>query len=304
MSAKASLLRTALNATSLVAPRLAGRATFAVFTRPPGRARLRPDERGLLAEARTSLLTVNGKEVVTYAWGDGARPVLLVHGWQSRASRLSAFVTALRERGYSPVAFDAPAHGESDGATTTIIEFRDIIRQLHERHAAATGFEAVVAHSLGVLASLFALQGGVSTRRFVGIGGVADFDFVIDSFCAGLGLRERIRGALRGRIENALFPGDPGTWARFSAAYRPHELAAPVLLFHDESDDMVPAAQSRLLETAHRGRVRLVRTQGLGHRRILADPAVVTETVGFVTAAVDTETVTSRPGRSPVVPRS
>ncbi|WP_063775816.1 alpha/beta fold hydrolase [Streptomyces odonnellii] len=301
MSPTAALLRTALNTASYLAPGLAGRAALAVFRRPTGRARPRSDESEVMAAARTGRITVHGHRVVTYRWGDGTRPVLLVHGWSSRASRFARLVAALCEQGYSPVAFDAPGHGASEGRHTNIIELRAVIRQLHRDHGP---FEAVVAHSFGVLATFFALRDGVEARRVVGIGGVTEFGHILDGFRAGLGVRERVVDELRRRIERTLFPGEPELWPRFDATYRPEELDAAVLLFHDEHDDMVPLSQSRALVGAYEGRpgggARLVVTRGMGHRRILADPEVVADTVEFI-RAVQPATVpdTERPATVP-----
>ncbi|WP_411110901.1 alpha/beta hydrolase [Streptomyces sp. c-19] len=277
----APLIRTALNATARVAPGPAGRWAFHLFVRPLGRARVRPEERKLLDAARTGHLRIRGKGVVTYAWGDGRRPVLLVHGWSSRASRLTAFAEALLARGYSPVAFDAPGHGDSSGKASNIVEYREIIRELHARHG---DFDAVVAHSFGVLAGLFALRDGVRTARFVGLGGVGSFELLLAGFREGLGLDERVIRCMRDHVERRIAPDEPGIWGRFGADRDPGELGAPVLLFHDEGDDMVPSVQSRRLARAHGDRARLVVTQGLGHRRILSDPAVVAEAVEFLTA--------------------
>ncbi|MEV6249678.1 alpha/beta hydrolase [Streptomyces sp. NPDC051742] len=280
----APLIRTALNATARVAPGPAGRWAFHLFVRPLGRARVRPGERKLLDAARTGHLRIRGKDVVTYAWGDGRRPVLLVHGWSSRGSRLTAFAEALLARGYSPVAFDAPGHGGSSGQASNIVEYREIIRELHARHG---DFDAVVAHSFGVLAGLFALRDGVRTARFVGLGGVGSFELLLAGFREGLGLDERVIRCMRDHVERRIAPDEPGIWDRFGADRAPGELGAPVLLFHDEGDDMVPPAQSRLLARAHGDRARLVVTRGLGHRRILSDPAVVAEAVEFLTAPAE-----------------
>lgn len=277
----APLVRTTLNAAARVAPGPAGRLAFHLFVRPLGRARLKPGERDLFAAARTGRLRVRGKEVVTYAWGDGRRPVLLVHGWSSRASRLTAFAEQLIARGYSPVAFDAPGHGEAPGRASNILEYREVIRELHARHG---DFDAVVAHSFGALAALFALRDGVRTARFVGLGAVGSFDLLLAGFRAGLGVDERVIRCMRDHVERRLAPGEPGVWDRFGADRDPGELGAPVLLFHDEDDDMVPLAQARLLARAHGDRARLVVTRGLGHRRILTDPEVVAEAVEFATA--------------------
>ncbi|WP_329284814.1 alpha/beta hydrolase [Streptomyces sp. NBC_00691] len=277
----APLIRTALNVSARVAPGAAGRWAFRLFVRPLGRARPKPEEEALLAAARTGRLQVRGKDVVTYAWGDGRRPVLLVHGWSSRASRLGAFAEALLERGYSPVAFDVPGHGASPGRDSNIVEYREIIRQLHARHG---DFDAVVAHSFGALASLFALRDGVRTARFVGIGGVGSFDLLVKGFQSALGVDDRVLRCMRDHVERRVAPDEPGIWDRFGSDRAPEELGAPVLLFHDEDDDMVPLVHSRGLVRAHGDRARLVVTRGLGHRRILRDPRVIGEAVEFLTA--------------------
>ncbi len=67
---------------------------------------------------------------------------------------------------------------------------------------------------------------------------------------------------------------------------------------------MVSLSQSRLLLRAHGDRARLVATRGLGHRRILKDPAVVAEAVEFVTApAVETPGSEWRPAEPAVAAR-
>ncbi len=205
------LVSALLNLTSRVAPPLAGRAAFTLFRLPIVRAKLRPREQSVLDDAHRGTLTVRGKTVVTYQWGSGEHPVLLVHGWRSRASRFAGFVPALLERGYSPIAFDAPGHGESGGNTTTILEYRDIISQLSGEYGA---FEAVVAHSFGVVASFVALREGegVQARRLVAISGVCELEYLVDAFCALLRLGPRLNRELRARTERDLFPGEADIW--------------------------------------------------------------------------------------------
>ncbi|MFJ6349794.1 alpha/beta fold hydrolase [Streptomyces sp. NPDC092046] len=279
MHPKALLVRTALNASAHVAPGPTGRAVFHLFVRPLGRARVRPAEERLMGAARVDRIRVGRKEAVTYAWGDGERPVLLVHGWSSRASRLAAFAEALLARGYSPIAFDAPGNGDATGRASNILEYREIIRELHARHG---DFDAVVAHSFGVVASLFALRDGVRTRRFVGIAGVGSFGLLTAAFRAVSGFGERALAAMRRHVERQLAPEEPGVWGHFDASWRPEDLGAPLLLIHDETDDLVPLAHAHVIRKAHGARARLVVTQGLGHRQILTDPQVVAEAVEFV----------------------
>jgi pimeloyl-ACP methyl ester carboxylesterase len=281
MDATAAVARTALNGTALLSPRLAGKGALRLFRNPRGRGGLRPAERELMERAEVGEVEVHGSTVRTYRWGGGERPVLLVHGWESRASRLSAFAEALLERGYSPVAFDAPGHGESTGRTTTVLEYREVIAHLHAEYG---DFEAVVAHSLGAVAAFLALRQGVRAGRVCTIGGVVDFDYVVEAFCGGLGLRERVRAELRGRIERELFPGEPDIWNRFSVVHEPERVRVPILVLQDDEDRLVRPEQARRIVRAYPQQARLVTTSGLGHRRILGDPGVVGGVVDFVTA--------------------
>ncbi|MGW6979420.1 alpha/beta hydrolase [Streptomyces sp. NPDC054932] len=290
----ASLLSTTLNITARIAPGLAGPRAFALFVRPLGRARLRPEEAEVMARAERGRMVVHGTAVTTYRWGDGERPVLIVHGWSSRASRLAGFVEALRAQGRTVVAFDAPGHGESDGRASTILDYRAIIGRLQAEHG---DFSAVVAHSFGVLATFSMLHDGIRADRVVCIGGVADFDHLVDRFRAGLNLDEGVGRALRAHVERRLFPGDPDVWQRLDAR-RLTDVRAPILLVHDTEDDVIDPAQSRAIATAYGPQARLIETTGLGHRRILADPDVIGTAVEF---AVSERVL--QPGRRPEAAR-
>ncbi|MFB6618960.1 alpha/beta hydrolase [Streptomyces sp. NPDC056367] len=277
----ASLLSTTLNVGARLAPGLVGPRAFALFVRPLGRARLRPDEAEVMARAETGRLFVRGIPVTTYRWGDGERPVLVVHGWSSRASRFAGFVEALRAEGHSVIAFDSPGHGESGGSATTVRDQREIIRLLHGGHG---DFSAVLAHSIGVLSSLFTLRDTVRADRVVAIGGIAEFGYLLKQFRARLGLNEAVERVLRRHVEQRLFPGETGIWQRLDARWNPADVPVPMLLVHDKDDDVATPAQSRALAAAHGDRARLIETGGLGHRRILADPEVIAAAVEFITA--------------------
>uniref|UniRef100_A0AAU2JWF7 Alpha/beta hydrolase n=1 Tax=Streptomyces sp. NBC_00049 TaxID=2903617 RepID=A0AAU2JWF7_9ACTN len=277
----ASLLSTTLDIAARVAPGLAGPRAFALFVRPLGRARLRPEEAQLMAQAETGRMLVRGILVTTYRWGDGDRPVLVVHGWSSRASRFAGFIEALRAEGRTVVAFDSPGNGASGGRATTVRDLREIIRRLHAEYG---DFSAVLAHSFGVLAGFFTLREVVRADRVVAIGAIAEFDYLLRQFRARLGVGDAVERALRRHVERALFPGEADIWQRLDATWRPTDVPVPILLVHDTDDDIAAPAQSRAIAGAHGDRARLIETSGLGHRRILADPEVIAAAVEFITA--------------------
>ncbi|MBV2152688.1 alpha/beta hydrolase [Kitasatospora sp. SUK 42] len=276
-----ALIRTALNPAARIAPGLAGRAAFELFQHPLRRSRVRPAEQEVHRRAVLEPLAVGGKTVVGYRWGGGERPVLVLHGWRSRASRFAPYVPRLRALGLSVLSFDAPGHGDSGGNATSVLEFHELALQLQDRYGP---FEAVIAHSLGVCAAFGALADGLRADRLAAVAGVSEVGFFPAAFCAGLGLNPAVERALRGRIERGLFAGDAGAWERYDAARQAAVIGLPVLVLHDEGDDVVPLRQAHRLQRAYGERLDLVVTRGLGHRRIIAEPTVVDQVIGFISA--------------------
>ncbi|MEU4986157.1 alpha/beta hydrolase [Streptomyces sp. NPDC021969] len=255
-----------------------GEELFDLFRRPHGRSRPRPDERAAMESARTGELRVGPAKVVTYHWGDGRKPVLLVHGWESRASRYAKTVGRLVELGCSPVAFDAPGHGESEGDTTTLVEYRDIILALQRTYG---GFVGAVGHSFGALAVSLALRRGLRADRLVAVSPVPDFAYLVDAFCGARGLEPGLADEVRTRIECDLYPGEPDMWTRFSILDGAAEDGAPLLVVQDEDDAAVDPARTGRLVEALGDRARLFTTRRYGHLRILGAPQVVEEIALF-----------------------
>lgn len=271
-------IRLTLNGFSRVAPAAATRLAFELWRRPGPIGAVRPAEREVHDAAQVSAVEHRGRRAITYAWGDGQRPVLLVHGWNSRASRFADLVSALLDRGYSPVSYDAFGHGGTGGSAGTILDNQAVIKELADRHGP---FEGVVAHSLGVPFALYAVREGVRVERVVAISGVSDFGYLVDTFCAKLGLRPSLNQRLRRRIERSLFDGDAGIWDRFSAGT---SAGCDLLIVHDAVDYIVDRGQAGLLAAGYGDRATLMETTGLGHSRVLRDPEVIEAAVAFLGA--------------------
>jgi pimeloyl-ACP methyl ester carboxylesterase len=280
MPSRVSVFRNSLNTVSYVAPRLAGRFAFRLFTEPLRRAQVRPKEQEVHAQAEVRTLDVNGVDVKTYRWGDGRRLVLLVHGFEARGSSYATFVRKLSENGFTVLTYDAPGHGDSGGKGATILDHRAVIERLHELHGP---FEAVIAHSFGVVCSFFAARDTVKVGRLVAISGVSEFDSLPDAFCAQLALRPAIGQDLRRRTEKLFLP-ETDIWRRFSPVHRPEELTQPILVVHDEGDREVPVEHGRRIADTYGNQAKLIITTGLGHRRILVDESVVDSVLEFLTA--------------------
>ena len=219
--------------------------------------------------------------VVTESWGDGP-PVYLMHGWGGYRGQLSAFVAPLTEAGFRVVALDAPGHGESGpgmfGRGRALMpDFINALRAAITRYGAPHG---VVAHSLGASAAAIATLDGLRTSRLVLIAPVSNVMSGIDIFSRAAGVGPRVRARMPRRIERI---------TRMSAGHFDIALRAaeddelpPALVIHDAGDKRVPFDNGALVAAAWPD-ARLEPTEGLGHLRILRDPAVLGSVAAFLT---------------------
>ena len=268
------LLRAAGALLSAVAPELAARLVARLCLRPPRSGRPE-NEVGALSGARARVIEVGARRVWTWSWGSGPT-VLLVHGWGGRGSQLAAFVEPLVARGFSVAAFDAPAHGDSDGTQVTLPEMVAALRTVATIHAP---IHAVVAHSLGAVTTARAVHDGLAAGALVFIGPPADLVTPALTFGDALGLSRRVRELMQRRIERRV--GVP--WHAFDVTRLARSNTTPLLVVHDRDDGEVPWQHGAAIARAWFG-AELLLTGGLGHRRILRDPTAVTAAVSFIAA--------------------
>jgi len=210
-----------------------------------------------------------------WSWGEGPT-VLLVHGWNGRATQLGSLVDPLVARGYRVVAFDAIGHGESVGSQSSLPELANCIRQVVEE---VGGVFAIVAHSLGGAATTFALAYGMQVERAVFIAPPADPREFLALFSSSLGIGEEVSSRVKTLVERRL--GVPMEEMRASKIAP--MMNTPLLVIHDREDKEVPFQVGRVVASAWPG-AELITTKGLGHQRILRDPAVMNAAVDFVDA--------------------
>jgi len=266
-------LRLVFRLSGAVAPRLAARLANTLWFRPP-RHRPPAREQALLRRAQHVSMHHAGKRIAVYHWGTGPT-VVLVHGWSGRGAQLGDFVEPLVGAGYRVVAFDAPAHGSSDGRHTTLPEMSDAILRL----AADFGpVHAVIAHSFGVPCALFSLQQQGFASRVVALSTPATLAGLVEKFAGSLALSPRTVQVLRGMLVQR-FGED--VWTRFSTQNMAERAGVPALVVHDRDDREIPWQEGEAVARAW-PHARFLLTEGLGHRRILRDPEVISRIVGFL----------------------
>src|SRR6185436_14479417 len=181
------------------APGVAGWWADRLFFTPP-RPALSPRLQSILAAGQRFDVPFGGGTLPAWRWGRGPT-VLLVHGWGSRGGHLGVLVTGLAEAGFSPVAFDGPAHGEAPGRHTNVPEIAGALAAVV---AAAGPVYGVVAHSAGAAATALALQRGLRAARVVFLAPAGNPDGFTHTFAARLGVGPASLGAMRRRAERRI----------------------------------------------------------------------------------------------------
>jgi len=264
-----------MRALSAVAPGAASAVALRLFRTPPRHA-FSDFESRVLDGARTATLSVphTPDPIPVWIWGEGS-PVLLVHGWGSRGARLGSFVAPLLRLGHSVIAFDAPGHGAARERLSSLPQFVFAIEAAAREHGP---FAAIVAHSMGGAATTLAMARGVQAERVVFLAPAADPAGYVRYFVSLLGIPEDMGRRMRERIV-ARFGME---WSEFDTVAAARRLTAPLLVFHDAQDSEVPVSNGEAIAAAWPGAT-LVRTEGLGHKRIVHDEGVVRRAVQFLT---------------------
>jgi pimeloyl-ACP methyl ester carboxylesterase len=259
----ANASRFAPGLTSLIAAEL-----FRRTSRKPPRA----GERDVLRDATETTLA----GMKAWSWGEGPT-ILVVHGWNGRATQLGSFVSPLVRRGYRVVAFDAIGHGESPGQFLSLPELATCISDVAEELGDLHG---VLAHSLGGAATTLALSQGLQTERAVFISPPSDPRDFLQIFSGALGISDEVRARVQARVERRLGM----TMESMQATVHAPSMQTPLLIIHDQDDKEVPVQVGRSVAQAWPGAGFLI-TRGLGHQRILRDEAVHDVAVSFIDAA-------------------
>jgi pimeloyl-ACP methyl ester carboxylesterase len=256
-----------------VAPALMGRWAYRLWFR----TRRFPESaagRRTAARAGRETLQVDGLPVAVYRWGTGP-VVLFVHGWSGRGSQVAAFVEPLLRAGFQVLAVDAPGHGETPGDSTNILECAAVLFAIEQ---ACGPLHAAITHSFGGMVLAYAMNHGLQVGRVVCLSAPATVEYLVDGFAQTLCMPPAVVLNLRQRLEKRF---EDDFWERISTICNVRELVVPALVIHDRDDTSVPWQQGEMIALAWPG-ASFMKTQGLGHGRILRDREVVEAAVAFI----------------------
>jgi pimeloyl-ACP methyl ester carboxylesterase len=251
---------------------------------------LTPDPRGKrrAIEALTSdgdmrrgEVDLDGDKLATYQWGDpAAEPyVLLGHGWSSYALRFASWITPLRKLGYAVVTFDQRAHGMSEGRISSLPDFVLSLRAIGRRFGRPAAF---IGHSMGASSIVFAEEPQWCPERFVLIAPMFSAEESVRHGFVAMNFSPRVFQP----FEDWFHDRTGERFANFHAERCIPHIDRPALVIHDRLDRTTPWEHGRLYACLW-PLARMMSTEGLGHNRILDDPAVIDAALGFVSARAE-----------------
>lgn len=229
--------------------------------------------------AETIHFYLNNKKMNGYRWNH-PRPekALILHGFGSAAHKFEDYAVLLTNKGYEVLAFDAPAHGDSEGDTTNAVEYSAMITQVLQQFGPIQSF---MAHSFGGISLSLALEQipHDENTKVVFIAPATETTSAIDGAFSMLKLKNL---AVRNEFEKIILNLTGKNIAWFSMRRAMHNIKASVLWIHDEDDNITPWADALKVKEDNHPNIKFVLTKGLGHQKIYHDADVKTMLVNFM----------------------
>jgi pimeloyl-ACP methyl ester carboxylesterase len=243
----------------------------------PAKYEVKPADQAVLARGKNSRIPFDDGELAVTTWEGNGPSVLLMHGWGGARAQMTGFVDPLLAAGYRLVAYDQPAHGESDGKMTNVLEIAPTM-DLVMKHEGK--FAAIIAHSFGTLITSYALvkRNFPPPARLVYFGSFNRLMDALPRFQAQAKLPDAIIDGLRVMIHENF---GEGVLDEIVNETLTQQINIPALMFHDTADNVTPVEDSRAIAKEWKSAL-YIETEGLGHRGALQSKEIHERVVKFL----------------------
>jgi pimeloyl-ACP methyl ester carboxylesterase len=243
----------------------------------PSQYEVKSVDREIIERGNNYRIPFDGGELAVTSWGDSGPTVLLMHGWGGARAQMTGFVAPLLSAGYRVVAYDQPAHGESDGKMTNLIEIAPTMSLVMKREGE---FDAVIAHSFGTLITSYALVNlnFPPPSKLIYFGAFNRLLESLPRFQVLANLSDEVMDGLTAAISENF--GKDVLDAIVNETLVP-QINIPALMFHDTADNVTPVEDSRAIARVWKS-AQFVETDGLGHRGALQSKEIHEQVLRFL----------------------
>ncbi|KAB1155080.1 alpha/beta hydrolase [Flavobacterium luteum] len=265
-----------LNILSYVNPRRAYVIAYQFFSEPRKGKLVKEKLPKFLQNATTEIIGHNNHQIQMYKWIGNENVILLVHGWESNASRWKKIMPYLKQTGSTIIAIDAPAHGLSSGKEFNVPQYAEFIHATIQKYNPKT----IIAHSIGGAASAFYLHKypNSNLEKVVLLGSPSEMKIIIDNYIKLLSLNSKISTNLRKQSEDRFNVKIDA----FSVHLYSKKFTQKVFIAHDSNDQVVHVKEGLKISKSWTNAI-YTQTQGLGHS--LHDEKLYSQIVTFLLEA-------------------
>ena len=194
----------------------------------------------------------------TYIWHGNEDIILLVHGWESNASRWKKLLHYLKPLGKTIIAIDGPAHGLSEGKEFNAPKYAEYINVIAQKYQP----KIVIGHSVGGAAISFFLNKyqNLTIEKVILLGAPSDFKILSDNFVKLLSLNDKIKT----QLENYYLEKFNIHIDDFSGHQFAKNFTQKAFIAHDTEDKVVLIDEGRKYANAWKNAI-YIETTGLGH---------------------------------------
>lgn len=224
-------------------------------------------------------LILNNKKIIGYRWNHPQpKKALILHGFGSAAYKFEEYANIVAEKGYEILAFDAPAHGNSEGNSTNAIEYCAMIEKVIKKFGPVNSF---IAHSFGGISLSLALEKlpHDADTKVVFIAPATETTSAVNGAFNMLKIKNE---QVRAEFEKIVVEISGKNTAWFSMRRAMNNISASVLWIHDKNDDITPWADAEKVQSDNHSNIRFIITTGLGHSKIYHDKMVKEQVKKFL----------------------
>jgi pimeloyl-ACP methyl ester carboxylesterase len=265
-----TLIRTRIGMLGLFSRKKAAEKAFQLFCTPQRKAGKKTAP--VFENAEKLSLSVHDMKVVGYRWNrhSGSRKCLVIHGFESSARNFDRYISLMIDKGYEVMAFDAPAHGESEGKQINVLIYKEMLELIYTNFGP---IDAFISHSFGGLAISLALEElpHNENTKVVLIAPATETSSSVDLLFNILQLNGEIRKEFDKLIADV--GKKPLQWYSISRALE--NIKAKLLWVHDEEDTVTPFHDVKAVIERKHPHIEFLITKGWGHRRIYREEKVV-----------------------------
>lgn len=238
-------------------PKKAIDKAFKLFCTPRG-GFVKSNQKDFLNAHKSEKVKYKKIQIQCYHWAGNGPKVLLLHGWDSHTFRWKDMVKHLKTKDYDITAFDAPAHGNSEGNLLNVPIYNEVLSLMLEKIKP----NLLIGHSMGGMTAVFNQfsKQNLNIKKMVLLGAPSDLKRLMDGFQKILGLSEKFMLS----TENYFKERYGYRFDEFSTKDFATKIEIPTLVIHDKYDKIIPYTEALDIENALQYSELMI-TEGAGH---------------------------------------